>query len=76
MANLGLTVNQLFELCKKQVEKGNGNKHIIISDDDEGNGFHTLFYAFTDNDNLEDLKSILEYEHDGTHTVDNCVCLG
>ena len=31
MANLGLTVNQLLELCKEQVKKGNGNKHIIIS---------------------------------------------
>lgn len=74
MANLGLTVNELFELCKMQIKKGNGNKHIIISDDDEGNGYHTLFYSFTDN--VEDLGSILEYEHDGTHTVDNCVCLG
>lgn len=74
MANLGLTVNQLLELCKKQVKKGNGNKHIIISNDDEGNGYHTLFYAFTDD--AENLQYILEEEHDRTHTVDNCVCLG
>lgn len=74
MINLGLTVNQLLDLCKEQVEKGNGSKHIIISNDDEGNGYHTLFYAFTDN--AEDLSNILEYEHDGTHTVENCVCLG
>ena len=74
MANLGLTVNQLMEFCKKQIEKGNGNKHIIISNDDEGNGYHTLFYEFTDD--AETLEYILEDEHDGTHTVDNCVCLG
>ena len=74
MANLGLTVNELFELCKEQIKKGNGGKHIIISDDDEGNGYHTLFYAFTDD--VENLKYMLEIEHDGTHTVDNCVCLG
>ena len=48
MANLGLTVNQLFALCAEQIKKGNGNKHIIISNDDEGNGYHTLFYSFTD----------------------------
>lgn len=70
MANLGLTVNQLYSFCKKQIDKGNGNKHIIISDDDEGNGYHTLFYQFTDN--TEELQYILELEHDGTH----CVCLG
>lgn len=74
MANLGLTVNQLYSFCKKQIDKGNGNKHIIISDDDEGNGYHTLFYQFTDN--AEELQYILELEHDGTHTIDNCVCLG
>lgn len=74
MSRLGLTVNELLELCLKQIEKGNGNKHIIISNDDEGNGYHTLFYSFTDD--KEELKYILEYEHDGTHTVDNCVCLG
>lgn len=72
--NLGLTVNELLEECKKQIQKGNGNKHIIISNDDEGNGFHTLFYSFTDQ--KEDLKYILLCEHDKTHTVNNCVCLG
>lgn len=74
MADLGLTVAQLLEFCKEQVEKGNGDKHIIISTDDEGNGYHTLFYSFTDDE--ENLQNILEREHDGTHTVDNCVCLG
>ena len=74
MKNLGLTVNALFEYCKEQIEKGNGSKHIIISDDDEGNGYHTLFYGF--DDDAEYLKYALELEHDGTHTADNCVCLG
>lgn len=41
--NKGLTVKQLFECCKKQIALGNGDKHILISDDDEGNGYHTLF---------------------------------
>lgn len=74
MANLGLTVKELAALCMEQIKKGNGDKHIIISDDDEGNGYHTLFYSFTDD--AEELQCILEYEHDGTHTVYNCVCLG
>lgn len=74
MTNLGLTVSQLYDFCEQQIRKENGAKHIIISDDDEGNGYHTLFYQFTDN--KEELQMILDYEHDGTHTVDNCVCLG
>lgn len=72
--NLGLTVKELKKYCDMQIKKGNGDKHILISDDDEGNGFHTLFYQFTDDPN--EIEMILEYEHDGTHTKDNCVVLG
>ena len=43
-----LTINELLELCKKQVKKGNGDKKIVISKDNEGNGYHGLFYAFTE----------------------------
>lgn len=42
-----LTVNDLYKLCAEQIKKGNGGKHILLSDDDEGNGFHCMFYAFT-----------------------------
>lgn len=42
-----MTVKDLLELCKYEIQKGNGNKHIIISDDNEGNGYHGLFYGFT-----------------------------
>ena len=72
--NLGITVNELFELCKDQIEEGNGEKHVLISSDDEGNNFHTLFFGFTDEP--EEIQYLLEFEHDGTHTVDNCVILG
>ena len=71
---LGLTVNELLLACQVQVSKGNGDKHIIISDDDEGNGYHTLFYEFLDDKN--EIKECLPYEHDQTHTVDNCIILG
>lgn len=42
-----LTVNDLLKICKKEVEKGNGDRKIVISDDNEGNGYHGLFYHFT-----------------------------
>lgn len=49
MANkrMGITVEQLHVLCKKQMMEGNGKRHIIISGDDEGNSFHELFSGFT-----------------------------
>ena len=71
--NKGCTVKELFEACKIQIAKGNGDKHILISDDDEGNGFHTLFYLITDAP--ETINYAIECEHDH-HTVDEVVILG
>lgn len=72
--NLGITLKQLKKMCDEQIKKGNGDKHILISSDDEGNEFHTLFYGFTSEP--EDLEPLLELEHDGTHTIDNAIILG
>lgn len=44
-----ITVNDLYEMCDIEIKCGFGDKVILISDDDEGNGFHTLFYGFTTN---------------------------
>lgn len=46
-----LTINELYKECEKQIKKGNGNKVIMLSDDDEGNGYHYCWYSFT---NIED----------------------
>lgn len=43
-----LTVKELLKLCQQEIVKGNGDKHIVISDDNEGNGYHGLFYGFTE----------------------------
>ena len=42
-----LTVKELLKLCKQEIQDGNGDKNIVISDDNEGNGYHGLFYGFT-----------------------------
>ena len=42
-----LTVNDLLALCKQAVKDGHGSRKIVISDDNEGNGYHGLFYHFT-----------------------------
>ena len=43
----GITIEQLYKECAKQIKAGNGKRHIIISGDDEGNSFHELFYGFS-----------------------------
>ena len=42
-----LTINDLAELVNEEIKKGNGAKKIMLSDDDEGNGYHGLYFAFT-----------------------------
>lgn len=42
-----ITVNQLLEACKKAKKEGYGKKKILITNDDECNGFHELFYLLT-----------------------------
>ena len=54
-----ITVKQLYKECKKQIDAGNGNKVIMISDDDEGNGYHYLWYSFSN-----DVKELTEYAKD------------
>lgn len=43
-----VTVNHLLKLCQMEIAKGNGKKKIMLSNDDEGNGFHECFFTFTD----------------------------
>lgn len=47
-----ITVKQLFKECANQIEKGNADKVIMISQDDEGNGYHYLWYSFSTPDEV------------------------
>ena len=67
-----LTVKDLEKACKEQIKKGNGDKMVMLSCDDEGNGFHQMFYLFTDN--KEDLEMLLKYEH--VDDIDKVIILG
>ena len=49
-----LTVKDLMHECVRQVDKGNGNKVIMISSDDEGNSYHYLWYNFTTIEDMEE----------------------
>lgn len=43
----GITIEQLYKECAKQIKAGNGKRHVLLSNDDEGNGYHELFFGFT-----------------------------
>lgn len=38
-----MQVKDLYECCKEQMDKGNGDKFIVVTDDNEMNGFHGIF---------------------------------
>lgn len=53
-----MTIRTLLSLCVEQMKNGNGDKKILISNDDEGNGYHGLYFAFTEANKM----SLSEYE--------------
>jgi hypothetical protein len=54
-----LNINDLCKYCLQEIKKGNGNKTIMISSDDEGNSYHYLWYAFT---TIEETEKPLEID--------------
>lgn len=42
-----LTIKDLKKACDVAIKEGLGDKIIVISDDNEGNAYHGLFYTFT-----------------------------
>jgi len=48
-----LTIKDLYEALKEEIKKGNLNKKILISSDDEGNSYHQLFFLITPTDKMK-----------------------
>lgn len=53
-----ITVKQLYQLCKNEITKGHGDYKIMISQDDEGNGYHYLWYSFQ---TVKEFEQPMEY---------------
>ena len=71
--NKGITLKELTHMCIEELKKGNGDKYVLISSDDEGNSFHTLFFGFSTSS--EDIEYALEVEHDN-HEPNEVIILG
>lgn len=71
-----MTVKDLMNECKRIVADGHGDKEVWISRDDEGNGYHSLYYTFqTDAKVIKDIEDMgmLDY---GAPNVNKIVLLG
>lgn len=79
-----LTIKELYDECQKQIAKGNGNKTIMISSDDEGNSYHYLWYSFTTIEQMEEpviigtkeYKSDFEYYDEKVAKKEDTIILG
>jgi hypothetical protein len=43
-----MTLDQLIKAALKAKELYGGSKYVLLSDDEEGNGFHECYYSFSD----------------------------
>ncbi|MBO7614816.1 MAG: hypothetical protein J6T15_03875 [Bacilli bacterium] len=72
-----ITVKQLYELCKLETQKGNGDKVIMISNDDEGNGYHYLWYDFSSPYDYDECDDIIDMSiSENVASKDNTIILG
>ena len=72
-----LTLNNLLKICIDEYKKGNGDKVVMLSNDDEGNGFHYLFFGFTNaKDLLEEDDTVEDDFDEKVAPIDNTIILG
>lgn len=51
-----ITLKDLYESIGNAI-KEHGNKKILVADDDEGNGYHPIYFAVTPMENFKDALS-------------------
>ena len=70
-----ITVEILSKMCLEQVKKGNGKKVVLISTDDEGNGYHTLYFGFRTKESDIRMSAAMGMFHDN-NAPEKVVLLG
>lgn len=65
MAANGITIKELYDDLHQEILAGNGDKTILISSDDEGNSYHTLWYTVqSDIDEIKEIKKSTWFHDD------------
>lgn len=79
MSSQTITVDMLQKMCKEMSKIGLGDKKILISNDDEGNGYHELFFAFTETSEVmtdHDATYMLPFGVSHEDAINNYIILG
>lgn len=74
--NKPLTVKELAKLCQDEIKKGHGDCSIMISDDDEGNGYHYLWYSFITASELDGAFELENSLDERIAPIDKTIILG
>lgn len=69
-------VKDLYQMVLHEIEKGNADKTIMISRDDEGNGYHYLWYAFSQGEDMKDDDMFLMSVDEDIAKIEDTIVLG
>ena len=58
----GMTLNQLYALCKSEVEAGNGNMIVKVSNATNSTNYHLLTMGFSDGESELQTRVLLNVE--------------
>ena len=72
--NFPMTIDELIAEALKAKKKFGGDKYILISDDEEGNGYHECYFSFGDAKDLDDQDCYCSFP--GDLDLADCVTLG
>ena len=66
-----IKLKDLYQSCKEQMEAGNGEKSLILSDDNEGNGYHGMFFTLTviTPENVDGFVGLIGDNADNIHNI-------
>lgn len=70
--NFPMTIDQLIVAAKEAKKKFGGDKYVLISDDEEGNGYHECYFDFSPATDLADGYCSVPRDLG----LDECVILG
>ena len=70
--NYPMTIDELIAEALKAKKKYGGNKYILISNDEEGNGYHECYFTFGDAKALDGCYCFVP----GDLELAECVTLG
>ena len=71
--NFPMTIDELIAEALKAKKKFGGDKYVLISNDEEGNGYHECYFTFGD---AKDLAGCYNCNIPGDLELEDCVTLG